>query len=172
MRKFYFNLCLIVISFYSTITQACMVSEIKTMEEAKRIAPLYHDYKQKHDLQDEEFINRWEKTHNQPGYYMLAAYPKAPSSTPVGFIDFAIFPSLFDSPSMMRIDSVYIDEKVQAEEETVFRQLFDKVVDIGKEHEVKRIICDSGDKFPQEIRLFSLTMERHSKNALFKQYIS
>ncbi|MDF3034504.1 MAG: hypothetical protein K0R76_1458 [Alphaproteobacteria bacterium] len=168
MKKIiYFIFGFVLVNFCASITQAVIIKEVNDQEVARGIAPLYRAYHQREDIAEEQFVSRWQETSGKPGYYMIAAYREAADQEPLGFMDFAIFPSLYASPSMMRIDSVFINTKVPEEEESIYRALYERAVDIGKESNVKKIICDSRDDYLQELRLFPLTMQPQERNVLF-----
>lgn len=181
MKELKYTLFLIVATLYSIATQACMVEEVKTSEEARKIGPLYTAYYKSGEGSKDDFVAQWAVAHNDTRYHMLAAYmeeasPEETSSkNVVGFVDFCVYPSLSLSANIIHIDSLFIDGKMQTNEKEIFDKLFGGVVEAGRQDQVKKIIWDSlkapeGTEEFQDTRLLSTIMLRQ-KCQLFEYII-
>jgi hypothetical protein len=132
--------------------QEIKIKRVTTEAEASKVALLYISYYKRVPLTNEEFLKRWKFANSHENYYMLAAY-LGTVTDPVGFIDFAIVPSIFGAPSLARIDSTHI--KDQPREKEILDALFDQALSIMKQHEVSKVIAVSCSNYEQEVRLLT-----------------
>lgn len=152
-------------------TQEIKIKRVTSETEVSKVALLYIPYYKRVHLTNEEFLKRWRFASSQENYYMLAAY-LGTDNDPVGFIDFAIVPSVFWAPSLARIDSTYI--KDQSREKEILDALFDHALSIMKQHEVSKAIAVSCSNYEQEIRLLTskLAVDDNPMKTFFFKTIS
>lgn len=131
---------------------AYTVRQITTEREALKIADIYIPYYKRVMLTKEAFLERWRSAQALNGFYMLGAYDEE-SDAPIGFIDFSIFPSIFWSPTIARIDSAHVIDTYM--ETDLIDALFKAAYQIMNEWKVSKIIAVTCAKYPKEARLLN-----------------
>ena len=126
------------------------VKEIKTVEQAREIAPLYVSYYKRQPIDEASFLERWQLANAKGNYHMIAAYSL---DTPQGFIDFSIIPSIFWEPSLARIDSVFVHNPDL--ENDISEALFQKAFEVMGQSQVSKVIAVSCANYQQEVRLLT-----------------
>ncbi len=171
MNKIHLMILFFIISIGPSFSQEGIIVEaVKTEDQARKVAVLYVQYNKVNPWTEDLFLEKWRNIHQNPNYCMFIAYDKECGSNPMGFIDGTVFCSLFHD-ALMRVDSVYIDIEKTAREETIYRELWNKIETFAKEKNATEIHTNSGSAYDQERRVFAYTMEQISpeKSAFFRK---
>lgn len=154
-------------SYRKTIKNKRIITE----QDAHNIADLYITYYKQINLTKENFLMRWSLANKFENHFLYAAYLDT-DGDPLGFIDFSIIASIFWSPSLIRIDSIYIKDIV--EENEILDSLFDTVLLTAKTHNVSMISGASCFSYEQEVRILKkkIPIDNNPNKAFFTLIIS
>lgn len=155
---------------YTTET-GLRVVRVETEEEALKLSDLYISYYKERSLTRGSFLTRWKLANSLGNYYLYTAYFNN-NEEPSGFIAYTIVPSIFWAPSLIRIDSIYIKDKLKENE--IMDALFDEILTVMKAHNVTMISAASCSSYEQEIRILTkkLPIDNNPKKTFFTQTYS